>query len=128
MCISSKDLLKELKDQEPQLEKAHTSSEKALAVCSDPENAAAMKRRMDAVDLRFNELIELASKEADSTEKAVDNAKGYTAKMDDVLSRIDSLQELMEKPFEVGSNVDKVKEGLIEVEVGIFLHFYTSLS
>ena len=108
------------------MEKAHSSSENALAVCNEPENAAAMKRRMDAVDLRFNELSELASKEVDGTEKAVDNAKGYKAKMDDVTSRIDALQELMNKPFEVGSNVDKVKEGLIEVEVGISLHFYAS--
>ena len=36
--------------------------------------------------------------------------------MDSIGRRINALNELMEKPFEVGSNADKVKEGLVEVE------------
>ena len=96
---------------------AHAHSGEAVSVCNEAENVAAMKRRMDAVDLRFNELKEQAGKEVQCTEKAVNDAKDYKEKMDDVGRRTNALKELMEQPFEVASNADKVKVGLIEVEV-----------
>ena len=99
------------------MEKAHILSEDAVVVCNEPENVAAMKRRLDAVDLRFSELNERTGKDVEGSEKAVENARKYSENMDSIGKRIDALNELMEKPFEVGSNADKVKEGLVEVEV-----------
>ena len=109
--------MKELNDEEPHLEHAHALANKAVSVCSDAENVAAMKRRIDAEDLRFNELKELLGKEVDSTEKAVDNAKKFNEKMGEVGTRVEALKGKLDRPFEVGASADKVKEGLVEVEV-----------
>ena len=110
-------LLGEMKQRQPSLEAVHKCADEALRHDNDPENVSVMARRTDAVDLRFNELLEKIEKEVDKTRKARDTSKKYNSIVEDVAKRVGDLTEKVDKPVEVAADPEKVKRGLIEVEV-----------
>eukprot|EP00112_Aurelia_sp_Birch-Aquarium-sp1_P005322 Seg1602.3 transcript_id=Seg1602.3/GoldUCD/mRNA.D3Y31 product="Microtubule-actin cross-linking factor 1" protein_id=Seg1602.3/GoldUCD/D3Y31 len=109
-------LLEDMKLRQPTLEEVHKCADDAVNHDNDPENVSVMTRRTDAVDLRFNELLEKMEKEVDKTKKARDAAKKYNGIVEDAGKRIEDLKEKVDKPLEVAADPEKVKQGLIEVE------------
>ena len=106
-----------MKLRQPSLEALHKCAEEAVSHDNDPENVSVMARRTDAVDLRFNELLEKMEKEVDKAKKARDTSKKYSGIVEDVRKRVGDLTERVDKPIEVAADPEKVKQGLIEVEV-----------
>ena len=120
-------LLEEMKQKQPNLDAMHKCADEAVSHDSDPENVSVMARRTDAVDLRFNELLEKLEKEVDKTKQARDTSKKYNSIIEDVGKRVGDLTEKIDKPVEVAADPEKVKQGLIEVEVsGPRVEYYNS--
>ena len=109
--------MKELKDRKPSLDHSHELAAAAVAVSEEPENIAAMKRRTDAVDQRYDDLLELLEKEAEKSEAAANAANQYNEQISNIGKRMEDLQRKMDRPFDLAADAEKVKQGLVEVEV-----------